>query len=66
MPRDVSESLSATDRARISAIRGEAAQLLQKLDEHDLIEAAALMSSTIDIIDSSLRKLDEESPPIVD
>jgi len=66
MPREVSESSSTRDRARISALRGEAAELLQKLDESDLIEAAALMSSTIDVIDSSLRRLDEESSSEID
>jgi len=66
MPREVSESLSVTDRARISAIRSEAAELLQKLDESDLIEAAALMASTIDVIDSSLRRLDDDYSPVTD
>lgn len=50
------------DRARILAIRGEAAELLQKLDEHDLIEAAALLASTIDVIDVSLRRIDSSEP----
>lgn len=66
MPQEVSESSSVTDRARISAIRSEAAELLQKLDESDLIEAAALMASTIDIIDSSLRRLDDDYSPVMD
>jgi hypothetical protein len=61
MPRDISESLSGAHHAQISALRSEAAELLQKLDESDLIEAAALMSSTIDAIDSSLRRLEGES-----
>jgi len=61
MPRDVSESLSGAHHARVSALRSEAAEFLQKLDESDLIEAAALMSSTIDAIDSSLRQLEGET-----
>lgn len=66
MPRNVSESSLATGRARIFAIRSQAAELLQKLDESDLVEAAALMSSTIDVIDSSLRRLDRDYPPVID
>ena len=54
------------NRARISAIRSEAAELLQKLDESDLIEAAALMASTIDVIDSSLRRQDDDSSSVID
>lgn len=62
MPRETIEGSSLSDHARILAIRSEAAELLQKLDEHDLIEAAALMASTIDVIDASLRRLDGSEP----
>lgn len=62
MPREAIEGSSLADRARILAIRGEAAELLQKLDEHDLIEAAALLASTIDVIDASLRRIGASEP----
>jgi hypothetical protein len=54
------------NRARISAIRSEAAELLRKLDESDLIEAAALMASTIDVIDTLLRRLSDDSVSVID
>ncbi|MBK6490731.1 MAG: hypothetical protein IPK89_14215 [Sphingomonadales bacterium] len=51
-----------SDHAPILEIRREAADLLQKLDEHDMIEAAALMASTIDMIDASIRRLTTGEP----
>jgi hypothetical protein len=57
MPWEVFEDLPMSDHAPILEIRREAADLLQKLDEHDMIEAAALMASTIDMIDASIRRL---------
>lgn len=61
MPEELSESSSSADHDKVMAIRSEAVELLQKLDASDLVEAAALMASTIDVIDSSLRRLDIES-----
>jgi hypothetical protein len=62
MPWEVFEDLPMSDHAPILEIRREAADLLQKLDEHDMIEAAALMASTIDMIDASIRRLATGEP----
>jgi hypothetical protein len=64
MPREVIEGSFLSDHARILAIRAEASELLQKLDDHDLIEAAAAMAPTIDVIDASLRRLDSNDPSV--
>ena len=45
------------DHAPIYEIRSAAADLLQKLDENELFEAAALMASTIDTIDAAIRRM---------
>ena len=62
MPWEVFEDLPMSDHAPILEIRREAADLLQKLDEHDMIEAAARMASTIDMIDASIRRLTTGEP----
>ncbi len=62
MPWEVFEDLLMSDHAPILEIRREAADLLQRLDEHELFEAAALMASTIDMIDASIRRLVSGEP----
>ena len=64
MPWEVFEDLLMSDHAPILEIRREAADLLQRLDEHELFEAAALMASTIDMIDASIRRLVSGEPSL--
>lgn len=46
----------------IYEIRSAAADLLQKLDDNELFEAAALMASTIDAIDAAIRRMSTCEP----
>lgn len=62
MTWEVLEDLLMPDHAPILDIRREAKGLLEKLDEHELLEAAALMASTIDMIDAAIRRIATNDP----
>ena len=57
MSWEVLEDPLMPDQAPIYEIRLAAADLLQKLDDNELFEAAALMASTIDTIDAAIRRM---------
>ncbi len=47
-----------SNHAPILEIRRDAMTLLEKLDQHELFEAAALLASTIDLLDASIQRLE--------
>lgn len=52
------EERQMSNHAPILDIRRDAMTLLEKLDQHELFEAAALLASTIDLLDASIQRLE--------
>lgn len=58
----VPKRLDDAGRASVEAIRAQADDLLGRLDELGLVEAAALLATAIDAIDASLKRLPAGHP----
>lgn len=62
MSKGAAKGLGKADLANIESIRSQADAVLCLLDESGLLEAAALMATAVDAIDTYLRHLPTSDP----